>query len=648
MFKKIKIKFLIPILLLQLVALGVLGFIAYRFSSDLLTNLAEREFNLTIESTKQHIESAIKDRLSKSKALLNNAIFIKFSAAPFYKSDADVTVFNFQKGNGLIFSEPEVGGLVNYPIGLLANEGNRGISNMGLFPSQEYVGSDGMVRQHVYLGGSNDIDFEIASSEKLDRSQTEWFKAAMAGNIFVGRPQEMPLYLRKYDPVEIESAEVEKKENLIVIAMPHKIGEATAGVMMVTTPPDFIYNALPDHESSALIMLVDSNGNIIAESGNLPLEKSIPSFDPARVAASGADSIHEEGDLLVLHEPIDESGWTLSMFAKKSDIYGAVYELRNNILFIVAISVAIMALCVFFIIGKLLRPIIKLTNASDRMAGGELGLQIDKSSDDEIGRLTESFNKMSTSTKEMHDRLARMNFVRKQMLQIISHELKTPLNGIIGFYELLKDEVMEGSISSMEEFQECFDGLGGSIEKYRILVERLTKTTNVMTGEMKTIEEVDEPSSLIESLQAAVDEAKRHRSSIELKFEVKDFAETKVVAPSGAVKLIFEEALSNAIKYSPPDSPIEIFMSNGDAEAIIEIHDNGAGIPQKYLDEVIEPFFEVADSLYHSSGKYKEGGGGLGLGLTIIGSVLKRCGGKMRIESKEGKGTSLIISLPLA
>lgn len=209
MFKKIKIKFLIPILLLQLVALGVLGFIAHRFSSDLLTTLAEREFNLTIESTRQHIESAIKDRLDKSKALLNNAVFIKFNAAQFYKSDADVAVFNFQKGNGLIFSEPEVGGLVNYPIGLLANEGNRGISSMGLFPSQEYVGSDGMVRQHVYLGGSNDIDFEIASPEKLDRSQAEWFKAAMAGNIFVGRPQEMPLYLRKYDPVEIESEEVE-------------------------------------------------------------------------------------------------------------------------------------------------------------------------------------------------------------------------------------------------------------------------------------------------------------------------------------------------------------------------------------------------------------------------------------------------------
>ncbi len=155
---------------------------------------------------------------------------------------------------------------------------------------------------------------------------------------------------------------------------------------------------------------------------------------------------------------------------------------------------------------------------------------------------------------------------------------------------------MEGSISSMEEFQECFDGLGGSIEKYRILVERLTKTTNVMTGEMKSIDEADEPSSLMESLQAAVDEAKRHRSSIELKFDTQDFAATKVVAPLGAVKLIFEEALSNAIKYSLPDSPIEIFLSRGDSEAIIEVHDNGAGIPQKYLDEVIEPFFEVADS----------------------------------------------------
>lgn len=646
MARKLKTKFLVPILLLQFVALGALGFIGYRFSSDILRQNAEKQFGTTINTVYDRIEDTLNTRITKTELLLKNPIFIKYSVGPHYKSDVDVEVFNFQKGNGLVLGEPEVGGLVNYPIGLLAGEGGLQIIDTGIFPSEEYIGLDGVVRQHVYLGGSNDADFEIDDEFKLSRKHRPWFQAAKEGNLSVSRPDKQKVFLREYDPISISNEERPVEKDLITIAMPHKIGDRTVGVLMVTTTPQFIYDALPKDDSKYLLVLTDGSGNMIASTGNESIEPEISKSSESEMLHEKQGEVLDEGEYLTMYRSCPISGWNIAIYGKKSDIYGLIYALRNNIFLIMAISIAIMGLIVFLIIKKLLSPILKLTSASNRIAAGELGVVIDKEEDDEIGSLTDSFNKMSVSTQQMHDRLSRVNFVRQQLLQIISHELRTPLNAIVGFYDLINDDVVE---PGSDDFTDCFKGLGKSIDRYKILVERLTKTTAVMTDQMQADDGVNvEACNLVDAISISVNDAKKHKENISCNIGDSEFEGIEVSCPMDALKLVIAEALSNAIKYSDEEKDVRVVVSAYESNATIEIHDDGEGIPDEYIGEVVEPFFEVKDSKQHFTSRYKQGGGGLGLGLSIISSVTKRYQGNFEIKSERGKGTSLFISIPRA
>jgi signal transduction histidine kinase len=643
MTAKLKTKFLLPILLLQFVALAALGYIGYRFSANILRENAEKQFKSTIDAVYDAIEGTLNNRITKIELLLKNPVFIKYNAGAHYKSDVDIEVFNFQKGNGLVLGEPEVKGLVNYPIGLLPGEGGKKIISAGEFPSEEYVGLDGMAKQHVYLGGSNDANFETGDKFKLTRKNTPWFKTAMSGQLYLGKPEDTKLFLREYDPVSISQQEKIITEKLLTIAMPHKIGERIAGVFMVTTTPQFIYEALPKGDSKYLLLITDGQGNTIAKAGNESIDPEITKTSETKMRHKKQGVIFDGGDLLVMYRSSPVSGWNVEIFGRETDIYGAIYLLRNNIFIVMVSSISVMGLIIFLIVKKLLKPIYNLTSASDRIANGELGVVIAKENDDEIGSLTESFNKMSVSTKQMHDRISRINFVRQQLLQIISHELRTPLNAIVGFYDLINDGIAK---PGNDDFDDCFKGLGSSIDKYKVLVERLTKTSTVMTGEMSEEGPGAETCRLYDTVAIAVNEARKHRPCIETNIADPFFEDIEIACPMDALKLVINEALSNTIKYSEEEKKIRVTVSASSSHVSIEIHDDGEGIPEEYIEEVTMPFFEVKDSMLHFTSRYKPGGGGLGLGLSIISGVVKRYQGSLEIKSKSGDGTSLFIRLP--
>ncbi len=653
----IKTKFLLPILAVQIVALAALGLLGYKFSSDILRNSAENSFEETIDSIYDEITSTLSERIAKIKALAEDPTFLKFAAAPFYKPDADALVLNFQRGNGLVLGEPSLGEPVNFPVGLLADEGNKSISATGIFPSVEYIGTDGRVRLHVYLGGSNDADFEDESSPKLNHIKENYFQEALAGKTFIGRPLPAKLYLREYDPIGISTKEVELESNLVRIAIPQFIGDKIAGIIVATTTRDFIFKQLPEGDSFTLLEITDSSGALIAKAGNEGLEKELhpakQEMEDHKSSVSGG-MIESLGKYIELSKVVPPTDWKISMFARKSDVYRQVDRLRNITLAVILASLGIMGAVIFVIISRLTNPILRLTSASNRIAKGELGLVIEKTSDDEIGVLTDSFNKMSVSTKEINEtlemqnaRLSRVNYVRRQLLHIISHELRTPLNGITGFYELLGEEVLDGIVKDTKEFAECMEGLGKSIRRYQSLVERLTKASSVMSREMNMEDdEKDAHCQIAETIEISVADARKFSGNPIVFNCGEGDRKAQAAIPSDALKLVIDEALSNAIKFSPDNANVEISLAFNTSRAEIFIRDHGKGIPREFIDDVIEPFFEVADASTHFTDRFKKGGGGLGLGLTVIASVLKRYSGTMKILSQPDKGTTLIISLP--
>lgn len=647
--RRIRTKFLLPILALQLVALAALGVIGYRFAGSILRDQSEREFRTAIDGVYTAVDGALKERIAKIESFASDPIFIKFFAAPQYKSDADGAAFDFQRGGGLMLGEPEVGGLVNYPVGLLANVGNRKILQEGLFPSIEYVGIDGFVRLHVYLGGSNDADFEAADRTKLGRSDEPWFEAAKRGEIFVGPPQKMKIFLCRYEPVSFEREEVAIEKELIPIAVPHRVGSQIKGIFLVTTTPGFIREALAAVQTRSLLVIL-GGGEEIGSAGDERILKGSRKDLFVLARETPPDAIEEMAGWLVMHREVPTSKWSILMVGDRNSLYGSVFAFRNRVILIMALSLAVMAAFIFVVVRRSLAPVLTLTKASDRIAGGELGVVIPRETDDEIGRLTESFNQMSVRTKGMHDRLSRMNFVRRQLLGIISHEIRTPLNSVVCFYDLIEAELSDGAVpADPEEFTELFVHLGESIERCKVLVERLTKASSAIAAELRPDEEMHERARLRDVLAAASAHAGKQSEERRIAIRLDCRTDAEVACPEGALRLMIEEALSNAVKYSPDGGTVEVSAEAADGMAAIVVEDHGPGIKREYLEEVVEPFFEVQDADLHSTGRFKGMGGGLGLGLTIILSVLRQYQGSFEIDSPpEEGGTIISMKLPLA
>ena len=99
------------------------------------------------------------------------------------------------------------------------------------------------------------------------------------------------------------------------------------------------------------------------------------------------------------------------------------------------------------------------------------------------------------------------------------------------------------------------------------------------------------------------------------------------------IRHVFMNLLTNAVKYTPPKGEIAIFISVGQGEVISQISDNGEGIPEKNVKRLFHETFTTKKQ-------------GTGLGLWLCEHIIRQMGGKMKVESKVGKGTTFIIYLP--
>jgi len=107
------------------------------------------------------------------------------------------------------------------------------------------------------------------------------------------------------------------------------------------------------------------------------------------------------------------------------------------------------------------------------------------------------------------------------------------------------------------------------------------------------------------------------------------------------MKLVMVNLLNNAVRFTPDDGEIHIRLTTSENEALVEIQDNGIGIPPEKIERIFEQFYQVEDHLTRRHG-------GLGLGLAIAEVLVRLHGGKIWAESEgEGKGATFKVSLPL-
>ncbi len=215
----------------------------------------------------------------------------------------------------------------------------------------------------------------------------------------------------------------------------------------------------------------------------------------------------------------------------------------------------------------------------------------------------------------------------------IAHDIRNPLGSIKLLAEILKRDIADERVNK-DDFEECFDMIHKSAVNGLDVINELLESAKI--NNIKEINKV--PLNLDDVLANVLNDLKQ--VSIEKQISIEIETIEKPIIEGDPIKLyrVFENLISNAIKFSYPKSKIKITLSNQDSEIVVAIKDNGTGIDSEHLSSLFNPFNKHA----------KQGTSGektIGLGLSITKRIVEIHHGKIWVESKLNEGSVFYVAL---
>lgn len=225
----------------------------------------------------------------------------------------------------------------------------------------------------------------------------------------------------------------------------------------------------------------------------------------------------------------------------------------------------------------------------------------------------------------------RIDEIRRDFVANASHEMKTPVAGILAAAETLQDAIRENPIEA-ERFA------GNLAKEARRLSDLIQDLLDLARLDQAAGQEGIAPMS--ELVRHAVDEARGRALEKGLSMESSIADGINVPGRPGDLELLTRNLLDNAIRYTPEGGSIAIHLSRQNGNALLSINDTGVGIPTKDLPRVFERFYRVDRAR-------ARGTGGTGLGLSIVRHIAESHGGFVTADSELGIGSTFTVSLPV-
>ena len=244
-------------------------------------------------------------------------------------------------------------------------------------------------------------------------------------------------------------------------------------------------------------------------------------------------------------------------------------------------------------------------------------------------------SKVERALRERNEALEQADRLKSEFVANISYELRTPLNSIIGFSEMLGGE-MFGTLNERQSgyVDDILEASGSLLE----LINDLLDLATIEAGYMELERTEFEGHAMIASVAALHRERARHA---ELKLVVdcpKDIGQ--VYADERRLKQVLFNLVSNAIKFTPAGGTITLGARRSDSDFVFYVSDTGVGIPEDEQDRVFEKFERGSGAAGPQSGV------GAGLGLSLVKSLVELHGGDVQLESTSDEGTSVYCRLP--
>jgi len=248
---------------------------------------------------------------------------------------------------------------------------------------------------------------------------------------------------------------------------------------------------------------------------------------------------------------------------------------------------------------------------------------------------TEQLADLAEKYAEEKTRAEEANQAKSKFLANMSHELRTPLNAIIGFSEIM-EAAMFGPLGA-EKYNEYSRDIRESGEYLLDVINDILDMSKIEAGGIRLApEQIDLDSVLADCLRVVWQRANEKRLTLQSRVD----PAIGLKADRRALKQIALNLLSNAVKFTPDGGAVTVRGHVRAGKVTIAIEDSGIGIPKDALHKLGRPFEQVESQLT----KRHQGSG---LGLAIAKSLTELHGGAMRIHSKLGQGTMVVVRLPL-
>jgi signal transduction histidine kinase len=297
---------------------------------------------------------------------------------------------------------------------------------------------------------------------------------------------------------------------------------------------------------------------------------------------------------------------------------------------------------------EVIRPLRTLEHAVDQIANGNREHRLSEARgrretfrDDELGRLAEDFNAMAAQLQANLERVEEADALKRQFIDLASHELRTPVTYILGASQLAQRQNGHATGAAGD----VMGKVASKAQRLNRIVENMFKLlASDRFDKAPRWEDVDVAAlvrAVVEEHEPFLRERRQH-------WRVDVAADLPTIQGEPyKVKDILTNLVSNAIRFSPDGGEVGIRARGLDGGVEIEVSDSGPGIPKKDLPELFQPFFTGGRDAVerHSSGDYQHMSRGMGLGLSVVKRFVDLHGGTVSVDTSP-EGTRVRVFLP--
>ncbi len=384
------------------------------------------------------------------------------------------------------------------------------------------------------------------------------------------------------------------------------------------------------------LMAIDYDGRIVlTSSGFTPDAVSMPDYDKAMRSGdpygfSTGHTLNGERIMAVCY-PITDISEEYSAIRVVTSLETIDNTVAGFVLAVTLVAIAVLLLLGvsdLYFVSSILRPIRQINETTGKFAQGDFKDRIPQESEDEIGELCAGINHMA-------DELSSAEAMKNEFISSVSHELRTPLTAIKGWADTLRDMSAETAAPDPVMMQKGLRIIVSETERLSDMVEELLDFSRMQSGHFPLqMAPMDILAELGDAVLIYMERAKQdHIRVIYEEPEMLPF----VNGDKNRIRQVFINIIDNAIKYSDEDGLVEITAEAAeDGKAVrITVRDHGCGIKKSDLPKIKTKFYKPNHTRR-----------GSGIGLAVADELVQLHQGTLDIESEEGVGTTVTVTLP--